>query len=145
MAWISFSKKKKRSGDAPSVEVLYAAIMGCALIAALIFCVTIKNTAGGSIRGMDLLNSHIQEYRTLSSKDKIQRAHKTLIQADYIELLGSKKIGGYELSNVSPGVDSIIGTVLVDQPDFEQPRELKMQIEKKAIGFINDFYAVLDT
>ena len=40
------------------------------------------------------------------------------IQADFIELLSHKNIGRYTLSRVSPGVDSIIASLIVEQPLF---------------------------
>lgn len=65
------------------------------------------------------------------------------IQAEYIELLRRKDIGEYTLSELSPGVDSIIEATLVDQPDFDQLEELKMQIEKKVIEFAYDMLSFL--
>jgi len=66
------------------------------------------------------------------------------IQAEYIELLGGKNIGKYKLSKVLPGVDSIIESILVEQADFVQLEELKMEIEKKILEFINDITAMLN-
>lgn len=65
------------------------------------------------------------------------------IQAEYIDSMSGKDIGGYKLSQVMPGVDSIIEAILVEQPDFDHPEELKKQIEKKTIKFIDDITAVL--
>jgi len=49
-----------------------------------------------------------------------------------------------DLSKVLPGVDSIIESILVEQPDFNNLKELKRQIEKKTIQFINDLISLLD-
>ena len=65
------------------------------------------------------------------------------IQAEYIELMRQKNIGEYKLSQVMPGVDSIIASVLVEQPDFDHPEELEKQIETKTVTFINDIILLL--
>jgi len=65
------------------------------------------------------------------------------IQAEYIDLLSRKNIGRYKLSQVYPGVDSIIESTLVEHPDFDHPEELKEQIEKKLIEFIDDVISIL--
>ena len=65
------------------------------------------------------------------------------IQAEYIDLMSSKNIGRYKLSQVSPGVDSIIESTLVEHPDFDHPEELKKLIEKKTIEFIDDVTSIL--
>lgn len=66
------------------------------------------------------------------------------IQAEYIKLMSHKYIGGYKLSQVMPGVDSIIESIMVEQPDFDHSEELKKQIEKKAIEFINDITSIIN-
>lgn len=66
------------------------------------------------------------------------------IQAEYIELLKHKNTEGYKLSQVMPGVDSILESILVAQPDFDHPEELKKQIELKTIEFINDINSLLN-
>ncbi len=66
------------------------------------------------------------------------------VQAEYIELMKHKKIGTYKLSQVLPGVDSIIESILLEKPDFDHPEELKLQIEIKTIGFINDIITMLN-
>lgn len=66
------------------------------------------------------------------------------IQAEYIELFSGKNLGGYKLSKALPGVDSIMEWILVEQPDFDQPEELKIEIEKKILEFINDIDAMLN-
>lgn len=66
------------------------------------------------------------------------------IQAQYIERLSDKNIGGYKLSQVLPGVDSIIESILVEQPDFNNLDGLKLEIERKTIEFINDITSLLD-
>ena len=66
------------------------------------------------------------------------------IQADYIELLSHKNIGRYALSQMHPGVDSIIASLIVEQPDFDNPDELKKQIEVKTIEFAKDITSMLN-
>ena len=66
------------------------------------------------------------------------------IQAEYIALMSSENIGIYKLSQVIPGVDSIIELTLVEKPDFDHPEALKMQIEKKTMAFVKDIISILD-
>ena len=65
------------------------------------------------------------------------------IQSQFIELLSQKDLGRYELSIVQPGVDSIIASQLIQQPDFDNPAGLKKQIEAKTLEFINDMMLLL--
>jgi hypothetical protein len=65
------------------------------------------------------------------------------IQADFIKLLSTRYIGGYTLSKVSPGVDSILETVITRQPDFDNPEELKLRIEAKTTEFIINIITIL--
>ncbi|MDD3656581.1 MAG: hypothetical protein PHI72_07440 [Atribacterota bacterium] len=65
------------------------------------------------------------------------------IQADYIERMSHKDIEKYKLSKVLPGVDSIIESILVEKPDFNNPDNLKLQIKKRAIKFIADITSLL--
>ncbi|MGA9517208.1 MAG: hypothetical protein WBV27_00350 [Trichococcus sp.] len=66
------------------------------------------------------------------------------IQGEYIALMSRENIGKYKLSQVIPGVDSIIESTLVEKPDFDHPEELKKQIEKKTMEFIKDIISILD-
>lgn len=66
------------------------------------------------------------------------------VQAAFIERLSQKDIGTYQLSQVKPGVDSIIESILVEQPDFDKLENLKTQIEIKTIEFINDMITLMD-
>lgn len=65
------------------------------------------------------------------------------IQSKVINRLSNQNIENYKLSRVSPGVDSIIETILVEQPDFDMPNALIKQIEEKTIGFIDDMTTLL--
>jgi hypothetical protein len=65
------------------------------------------------------------------------------IQADYIERMSHKDIEKYKLSKVLPGVDSIIESILVEKPDFNNPDNMKLQIKKRAIKFIADITSLL--
>jgi len=66
------------------------------------------------------------------------------IQAEYISLMSGKNLGKYKLSQILPGVDSIIESTLVEKPDFDHPEELKKQIEGKTIEFVNDITFMLN-
>lgn len=66
------------------------------------------------------------------------------IQAEYIASMSSANIGKYKLSQLIPGVDSITESTLVEKPDFDNPDELKKQIEKKTMEFIKDITSILD-
>ena len=59
------------------------------------------------------------------------------VQAEYIELLKGKDLGHYRLSQVSPGVDSIIECIVAEQPDFDHGDDLKTSIETQVIAFID--------
>lgn len=65
------------------------------------------------------------------------------VQAEFIDLLSQKEVGPYKRSIVSPGVDSILETILVEQPDFEQIDELRQQIEVGTMRFIEDVRAMM--
>lgn len=65
------------------------------------------------------------------------------VQAAYIELLKSKDIGYYKLSQACPGVDSIIEIQIVEQPNFEQTEDLMGIIEGKTIEFANNIISIL--
>ena len=60
------------------------------------------------------------------------------IQAEYIEKMRYMDLREYWLSEIKPGVDSIISRQIVEQPDFDQPEDLMQIIESKTIEFIED-------
>ncbi len=66
------------------------------------------------------------------------------IQAEYIELLKYKDIGKYTLTQINPGVDSIIESTIVEQPDFDDIEQLKKQIETKTLEFVKDIISILN-
>lgn len=66
------------------------------------------------------------------------------IQAEYIALLKCKNLGQYALTQINPGVDSIIEAVIVEQPDFDDVERLKKQIEEKTLEFTKDIIAILN-
>ncbi|MDI9368670.1 MAG: hypothetical protein QM445_10045, partial [Thermotogota bacterium] len=66
------------------------------------------------------------------------------VQAEYIEFFGLKNISQYKLSQVSPGVDSILESTLSDRPDFDNPEELKKEIERKTIEFAKNITLMLN-
>lgn len=65
------------------------------------------------------------------------------IQSEYVEVFRRKNIGEYILSEIRPGVDSIIYSSIVERPDFDNPDELKRQIELKTARFANDVVLLL--
>jgi len=65
------------------------------------------------------------------------------IQAEYIELLKRKDIGKYTLSQINPGVDSIIESIIVEQPNFNNLEQLKKEIETKTLEFVKDVIYIL--
>jgi len=65
------------------------------------------------------------------------------IQGEYIEMLRHKDIGRYTLSQVHPGVDSIIESSILEHPDFGDSFEMKKQIETKVIEFIEDISTII--
>ena len=65
------------------------------------------------------------------------------IQAEYVALLSHKNIGRYTLSKILPGVDSIIESLIIEQPDFDNPAELKKQIEISIIKFAEDINSII--
>lgn len=70
-------------------------------------------------------------------------ANNRQTQAEYVKLLCLRNLGGYTLSQPGPGVDAIIASAVDGQPDFDNPEELKKQIEAKAIGFAKDVERIL--
>lgn len=67
------------------------------------------------------------------------------VQAETIEQLKDQNLREYKLSQVKPGVDSIIETLLVKHPNFNHPEALRNQIEKKTLKFIMDMEALFST
>ncbi len=66
------------------------------------------------------------------------------VQAEFIQYFSQKQLANYKISQVQPGVDSILETILVEKPDFDHPEELKLQIEEKIMGFVRDVREILD-
>lgn len=66
------------------------------------------------------------------------------IQAEYIDMFSQTNIGRYTLSQIQPGVDSIISSTIMEQPDFENPEELIKQIEVKTIVFVEEILSMLE-
>ena len=57
------------------------------------------------------------------------------IQAETIERFTGKDLDGLTLSEIKPGVDSIVEMKLVEQPDFDHPEDLMLAIENKVAEF----------
>jgi hypothetical protein len=65
------------------------------------------------------------------------------IQAEVIQRLSQRDLGNYKLSRIQPGVDAIIASVLVENPDFNHLEELKAQLELKTLKFTEDMISIL--
>lgn len=65
------------------------------------------------------------------------------VQVEYLEQFKGKNIGNYKLSQMRPGVDSIIEMQIVDQPNFEPAEDLVQIIEGKTIEFANNIISIL--
>ncbi len=72
-------------------------------------------------------------------------ANTRQIQAEYVEMLSHQDLGRYVLSHIQPGVDSIIASSIVEQPDFDDLDELKKHIEVKTMEFVEDMVRTLDS
>ncbi len=65
------------------------------------------------------------------------------VQAEYIELFSAIENLSFQLSDVSPGVDSIVEMQILEQPDFDHPQELMLAIESKVIEFTGKIREIL--
>jgi hypothetical protein len=66
------------------------------------------------------------------------------VQAEMIDRLSHDHLSRYQLSRAHPGVDSIIESVIIEKPDFDQREALREEIEDKTIKFINDMASILN-
>lgn len=65
------------------------------------------------------------------------------VQADYVQLLSSRNLGRFTLSQIQPGVDAIIASPLLEEPHFDHPEEMQTQIEAALAEFCRDIVALL--
>lgn len=65
------------------------------------------------------------------------------VQAKVIDVLKGKDLDGLILSEIKPGVDSIVEMELVEKPDFDHPEELMLAIESKVIEFTEKIVKLL--
>lgn len=65
------------------------------------------------------------------------------VQAETIERFTGKDLDGLTLSEVKPGVDSIVEMKLIEQPDFDHPEDLMLAIESKVIEFTEKIIILL--
>ena len=65
------------------------------------------------------------------------------VQAEYIERMRHMDIGGYQLSRINPGVDSIIELRITEQPDFDRAEDLMREIGSRTIEFTKNILSVL--
>jgi hypothetical protein len=66
------------------------------------------------------------------------------IQAEYIRRLKDKNIGEYKLTQIGPGVDSIIESILVEHANFDDQEKLIKKIEEEIIKFMKDMVVILE-
>ncbi|MDD3931122.1 MAG: hypothetical protein PHT04_03005, partial [Eubacteriales bacterium] len=65
------------------------------------------------------------------------------VQKKIIDILKKVKFDQYPISECQTGVDSIIESVLIEQPDFNQPEQLASQIENNVLDFIDNVSNIL--
>ncbi|NLW12844.1 MAG: hypothetical protein GX028_12645 [Clostridiaceae bacterium] len=65
-------------------------------------------------------------------------------KAEFIDKLSKIDIGRYRLSQVSPGVDSIVEYVLTEKPDFDSGEILINKIASEAIEFSEKMMEIID-
>lgn len=65
------------------------------------------------------------------------------IQADYVKILKNRDLGEYTLSQINPGVDSIIESIIIEHPNFDDVEELKKQIETETLEFVKSTISIL--
>ena len=65
------------------------------------------------------------------------------VQAEYVELFSHKNLGGYTLSEINPGVDSIIVSNIIENPNFDNQGEMRGIIETEILKFAKDMISML--
>lgn len=60
------------------------------------------------------------------------------IQSETIEVLRTIDLKQFVLSEVGPGIDSIIAYPIIKRPNFNKPEQLKQQIEINTLSFIKE-------
>lgn len=70
-------------------------------------------------------------------------AANRMIQADIIKTLSGKDLLDYRLSTAAPGVDSIIETIIVDHPDFDDADFLMGMLDKGLADFSKDMMSLV--
>jgi hypothetical protein len=70
-------------------------------------------------------------------------ANNKSIQKKIANLMSNKHIEKYRISQLLPGVDSIIEKTLIDKPNFNNQSELLEQINDKSTEFLSDIRVIL--
>ena len=65
-------------------------------------------------------------------------AKNKTIQTKYLELLNNSDWSKYHISETTKGVDSILDSIIIDDPDFNDLDALTKQIEIRTLEFIKD-------
>lgn len=71
-------------------------------------------------------------------------ANNRHIQAETSEQLSHRDMGKYTLSQLNPGVDAIIATIIAEKPDFADPDVLMEWIDGEVDRFSRDMIALLE-
>ena len=67
------------------------------------------------------------------------------VQAEYIQKFSHVDLKEYKLSQVSPGVDSIVEHVIVEKPDFDSRENLIEKIISQAIKFAEKMMGIIES
>ena len=67
------------------------------------------------------------------------------VQAEYIQKFSHVDLEEYKLSQVSPGVDSIVEHVIVEKPDFDSREILIEMITSEAIEFSEKLMRIIES
>jgi len=70
-------------------------------------------------------------------------ANNRKIKEEYVRILSNKNLGRFTLSQIQPGIDSIIASSIMEQPDFNNLSELKKQLEIRIIEFAKDANSII--
>ncbi|NCB43185.1 MAG: hypothetical protein EOM59_11265 [Clostridia bacterium] len=65
------------------------------------------------------------------------------IQGEYIQRLKGEDLGEYRLSQVAPGVDSIVEKTLVMHPNFNYQEDLVGALEEGTVKFISNIGSII--
>jgi len=70
-------------------------------------------------------------------------ANNRQMQAEWIERLSQKTTAPYTLSQGQPGVDAILSSIIVENPDFDDLAGLEKQITRETIDFAQNMIGLV--